>query len=51
MTHNNIRIARLLLGTAFIVTRWHVRPEQVEIEPNPEKTAPLGGILLREDRL
>ena len=50
MTHNNIRIARLLLGTAFIVTAMaRATHAQVEVEPNPEKTAPLGGIVGREE--
>jgi hypothetical protein len=50
MTHNNVRIARLLLATALVVTAMaRATRAQVEVEPKPEENAaPPGRIVGRE---
>ena len=51
MTHNNVRIAWLLLATALVVTAMaRANRAQVEVEPKPEENAaPLGRIVGREE--
>jgi hypothetical protein len=51
MTHNNVRIARLLLATALVVTAMaRATRAQVEVEPKPEENAaPRGRTVGRDE--